>query len=244
MVKNIAHRGFSGKYPENTLLAFKKAIETGCDGIEMDVHLTKDDVVVIIHDETIDRTTNGTGRVCDYTYEQLCQFDASSDYMGVYGFEKIPTLREYFELIADHKAFITNIELKTGVIWYKGIEEKVLELIDEFDRRDTVIISSFNHYCIQRMKALAPDVKCGYLEESWILNPGAYCKAGAVECYHPYFYNMVPEQVAELKENGIEINVWTVNTVTDIQDMLDKGVDGIITNFPDVCKEMICARKG
>lgn len=103
MAKNFAHRGFSGKYPENTMLAFKKAIESGVDGIELDVQLTKDGEVVIIHDETIDRTTDGKGLVSSYTYEELSKFDASFIYRNQIEFNKIPTLREYFELIKNKK---------------------------------------------------------------------------------------------------------------------------------------------
>ena len=101
MTKNFAHRGFSGKYPENTMLAFQKAIEVVADGIELDVQLTKDGEVVIIHDETIDRTTDGKGYVVDYTYKELSKFDASYIYRGKVGFNKIPTLKEYFELVKD-----------------------------------------------------------------------------------------------------------------------------------------------
>ena len=144
MTKNFAHRGFSGKYPENTLLAFEKAVEAQTDGIELDVQLTKDGEIVIIHDETIDRTTNGKGLVVDYTYEELEKFDASYIYTGQFGFNKIPTLREYFNLIKDTN-IITNIELKTGINEYQGIEEKVYNLIKEFQLEDRVIISSFNH---------------------------------------------------------------------------------------------------
>ena len=155
MTKNFAHRGFSGKYPENTILAFKKAIEAGAQGIELDVQLTKDGEIVIIHDETIDRTTDGKCEVISYTYEELKKFDASYIYRGQMGFNKIPTLREYFELIKDTD-IVTNIELKTGINEYLGIEKKVWDMICEFNLADRIIISSFNHYSILRMKEIAP----------------------------------------------------------------------------------------
>ena len=125
MTKNFAHRGFSGKYPENTLLAFSKAIEEGVDGIENDVHLTKDGVLVVMHDELVDRTTNGKGYIKDKTYEELAQLDASYIFKE-YGPQKVPTLREYLELVKDTD-IITNIELKTGVFEYTGIEQKVYD---------------------------------------------------------------------------------------------------------------------
>ena len=238
MIKNFAHRGFSGKYPENTLLAFQKAIEVQADGIELDVQLTKDGEIVIIHDESIDRTTNGKGLVVDYTYDQLKEFDASYVYTGKFGFNKIPTLREYFNLIKGTN-IITNIELKTGIFEYVGIEEKVFNLIKEFKLEDRVIISSFNHYSVLRMKALAPNIKCGFLTETWILNPGKYTKDNCIECYHPHFAILTPDIVKSLKTFGIEINTWTVNKEDEIRDLISKKVDILIGNFPDLTKRIL-----
>ena len=149
MSKIFAHRGFSGKYPENTMLAFKKAVEIGCDGIELDVHLTKDNVLVIIHDEDIKRTANGQGLVRDMTFEELRRFDYSAGFKGVYGFNEIPTLREYFELVKDTD-IITNIELKTGIFEYPTIEQRVIDMIREFGLEKKIILSSFNHYSVLR----------------------------------------------------------------------------------------------
>ena len=242
MTKNFAHRGFSGKYPENTLLAFQKAIEAGADGAELDVQLTKDGEVVIIHDETIDRTTDGKGYVVDYTYDELSKFDASYIYRGQMGFNKIPTLREYFELVKDLD-FVTNIELKTGINEYLGIEEKVYDLIKEFKLEKKVIISSFNHFSVLRMKKIAPELKYGFLSEDWIINAGAYTASHDVQCYHPRFNNLIPEVVEELKKNGLEINTWTVNKEEDIRDLIDKKIDILIGNYPDLIKQIINENK-
>ena len=242
MTKNFAHRGFSGKYPENTLLAFQKAIEAGADGAELDVQLTKDGEVVIIHDETIDRTTDGKGYVVDYTYDELSKFDASYIYRGQMGFNKIPTLREYFELVKDLD-FITNIELKTGINEYLGIEEKVYDLIKEFKLEKKVIISSFNHFSVLRMKKIAPELKYGFLSEDWIINAGAYTASHDVQCYHPRFNNLIPEVVEELKKNGLEINTWTVNKEEDIRDLINKKIDILIGNYPNLIKQIINENK-
>ena len=242
MTKNFAHRGFSGKYPENTLLAFQKAIEAGADGAELDVQLTKDGEVVIIHDETIDRTTDGKGYVVDYTYDELSKFDASYIYRGQMGFNKIPTLREYFELVKDLD-FITNVELKTGINEYLGIEEKVYDLIKEFKLEKKVIISSFNHFSVLRMKKIAPELKYGFLSEDWIINAGAYTASHDVQCYHPRFNNLIPEVVEELKKNGLEINTWTVNKEEDIRDLINKKIDILIGNYPDLIKQIINENK-
>lgn len=238
MTKNFAHRGFSGKYPENTMLAFEKAIAEGVDGIELDVQLTKDGEVVIIHDETIDRTTNGKGYVVEYTYEELSKFDASYVYTGKMGFNKIPTLREYFELVKDLD-IVTNIELKTGINEYLGIEEKVWDMIKEFGLQDRIIISSFNHFSVMRMKKLAPEMKYGFLSEDWIIDAGKYTHSHGVQCYHPRFNNLIPEVIDELKSYGLEINTWTVNKEEDMRYLISHGIDAIIGNYPDLAKKII-----
>lgn len=236
MSKIFAHRGFSGYYPENTMLAFKKSIEIGVDGIELDVQLTKDNTVVIIHDETIDRTTNGDGLVKSYTYDELKKFDASFKFNN-FGFNRIPTLEEYFLLVKDLD-IITNIELKTSVYQYLGIEDSVLELIKKYKLEDKVIISSFNHFSILRMKKLAPQIKCGFLSEDWIIDAGKYTFSHQIECYHPRFNNLIPEVIEELKKFNIEINTWTVNDERDMLYLKEKGIDSIITNFPDMAKNL------
>lgn len=229
---NYAHRGFSGKYPENTMLAYRKAIEAGCDGIELDVQFSKDHELVLIHDEKIDRTCCHKGYVKDYTYEQLSAFDFSYKFKFRVPFQKIPTLREYFELVKNLD-IITNIELKTSIIEYPGIEQAVYDLICEYNLQKKVVISSFNHYSILRMKALDPHLVCGFLTESCLIAPGSYVSMQKVEGYHPRYTSLSKEVVQEVHEHGIRINTWTPNGKEDIQKVLDLGVDGIITNYPD-----------
>lgn len=230
--RNYAHRGFSGMYPENTMLAFEKALEAGCEGIEFDVHLTRDGKLVIIHDETIDRTSDKTGWVKDMTYEELCQVDFSYQYAGKVGFQRIPTLEEYFDLV-QNRDIISNIELKTGVWEYPGIEKAVCDLIHSRHMEEKVVISSFNHNSILRVKELDPKLTCGFLSETWILDPGQYVSAHGVEAYHPQFYMLTDAETANLKSHGVRINTWTVNEEQEIHRMIDLEVDGIISNFPD-----------
>ena len=236
MCKIFAHRGYSGKYPENTMIAFKKALECGVDGIELDVQLTKDGEVVIIHDETIDRTTTGKGFVVDYTYEELEKFDASFKFKDL-GFNKIPTLREYFQLVKDYD-IVTNVELKTGINEYLGIEEKVWELIKEYNLEEKVIISSFNHFSVMRMKKIAPQLKYGFLSEDWIIDAGKYTHSHGVQCYHPRFNNLVPDVIKELKKYNLEINTWTVNLEEDMKYLYSNNIDVIITNYPELAQEI------
>lgn len=240
---NFAHRGFSGEYPENTMLAFKKAIEAGVDGIELDVHFSKDGELVIIHDEHIDRTCNGTGRVCDYTLAELKGFDASAGFVGKYGVNEIPTLREYFELVKPVEGLITNIELKTGILEYPGIEKAVNDMILEFDLADRIIISSFNHASVMRFKEINPQIKCGYLVVECPPDFGSFTKSKGIECIHPKHQTLTKEIAAEIIANSIEINPWTVNDEEDIRRLHSIGVNSIIGNYPDKAKKVINSLK-
>ncbi len=243
MTKNFAHRGFSGKYPENTMLSFRKAVDAGADGIELDVHFTKDREVVIIHDETIDRTTDGTGAVENFTYSELSKYNAYASFEGKYDFQKIPTLREYFEFIAPIDGFITNIELKTGINEYEGIEKSVLGLIDEFNLRDRIIISSFNHFSVKRFKSLAPDVKCGFLEDSRIIDFGSYACNNGVEYVHPLYLTLTKDVFDEIYSHNIGINAWTVNDECAVRKMIENNVNAVIGNYPDMVNRVISEYK-
>ena len=230
--RNYAHRGFSGMYPENTMLAFRKALEAGCEGLEFDVHLTKDKVLVIIHDEAIDRTSGEHGLVKDMTYEELSKVDFSYRWAGQVPFQKIPTLDEYFQLVQD-KDILNNIELKTGVYEYPGIEQAVYDKILQYGMGEKVIVSSFNHHSVMRMKAIDPRIPCGFLSETWILDAADYVQSHRIEAYHPQFRMLTDEETADMKAHGRQINTWTVNEPEDIRHMIDLQVDGIIGNYPD-----------
>ncbi len=233
----FAHRGYSGRYPENTILAFEKALSASAEGIELDVHLSKDGIPVIIHDERLERTTNGTGFVCDYTAEQLNKLNACYVFKE-HGFVPLPTLEEYFVLVKPYTSVLTNIELKTNVNEYPGIETAVLQLIDRYSMRDNVIISSFNHYSVKRFKQLAADVKCAFLTSQWGFEMGAYCKRHGADFIHPIYNSVLADTTAEyyqeLEQSGIGINTWTVNDEQDMKRLLDMNINGLITDFPDV----------
>ncbi|MCT4607032.1 MAG: glycerophosphodiester phosphodiesterase family protein, partial [Marinisporobacter sp.] len=172
-----------------------------------------------------------------YTYEELSKLDASYIYTGKYGINKIPTLREYCEFVKD-KDIVTNIELKTSIFEYLGIENKVWELVKEHNLEEKVIISSFNHFSILRMKKIAPNLKYGLLSETWLIDAGKYTHNMGVQCYHPLFRNLTEEVVKEIKQYGIEINTYTVNTEEDVRDLINKGIDIVIGNFPDMVNKV------
>lgn len=238
MIKNYAHRGFKGKYPENTMLAFKKAVEEGADGIEFDIQLSKDGEIVIIHDETLDRTTNSTGLVKDYTVKELTKLNASYNEQKDHGFNPIPTLREYLEYIQD-KEIISNIELKNSIIDYDNLEEKVLDLIFEFKLEDRVLISSFNHESIMKVKEINKNIRCGVLTGSWLINPGKYTKSLGVEAYHPSAYGLDKKIITELHNNGVEVNVWIDHMDFSLEKLIDLKVDGIITDHVDKLNSLL-----
>ena len=232
-MKIMAHRGYSGKYPENTMLAFEEAAKTGADGIELDVQLTKDGQVMVIHDERIDRTTDGTGFVKDYTYEELKKFNASKVKGDRYEFQHIPTFEEYCAWVKD-KNLVTNVELKTSIIYYPEIEEKTLEIIRRYGLEDRIIFSSFNHLSILKMKELAPEIPCGALVGSKGLKcAGFYCERFGFEFYHPDYATLTEEDVRECKEHGVGINAGTVNELGGLEQMAEWNCEGVITNYPD-----------
>ncbi len=233
MTKFFGHRGYSGKYPENTLLAFDNAIEAGVDGIELDVQFSKDGKLVVIHDESVNRTTDGTGLVKELTLEELKSLDASATFTGKYGKVQIPTLEEVLSLVEKFD-IVTNIELKTGVFEYDGIEEAVAECVRKHKLSDKVIISSFNHFSIMRMRKAAPELKCGFLFESWLIDAGKYCHSHGIPCFHPMFRNLIPSVVEEVKQYGLEINTYTVNTLEDFNRLSDLNVDVAIGNYPEL----------
>ena len=307
-ILNIAHRGYSGKFDENTMLAFKKAIEYKADGIETDVQLSKDGILILIHDETLDRTTNGHGFVNDYTLDELKIFrtksvprvqalktdaleemerlkekelsidkiktleidgeknfnngnidlnvDSKKNYkIGEYTWEEveyfqkkdgeeIPTLRELLEVFSQSELKVLNLELKNSVIEYNGLEEKVLNIIDQFNLRDRVVISSFNHMSLTKIREIEKKrsklkikgygnkkLILGALTGSTLVNVPKYLQTIPVECYHPYFPSILNEEYMDgIKKAGIKVNTYTVNDIGNMKKVISAGCDSIITN--------------
>lgn len=233
-MKIIAHRGFSGIYPENTMLAFKKAIEIGADGIELDVHLSKDGQVMIIHDEALKRTTGLDGVISDYTRAELEKISAGKTKNDEFGFTPIPSLEEYLAFMAEHRDKITNIELKTAPVYYPEIEEKTLELVRKFDLEKNIIYSSFNWLSIERMQRLGTISETGLLFSGMKLyNQAHIIKSLGINYFHPDFNDLTDEIVKSYLDNKLGLNVWTVNEIEDMKVCLSWNIDGLITNFPD-----------
>lgn len=240
--KIIAHRGYSGKYPENTMLAFKQAQAHQADGIELDIHLTKDQQIVICHDEKVDRTSNGTGYIKDLTLEEI-QTYKFLNHMDQYSDEKLsditaPSLDEFFDWFTSNEMEV-NIEIKNNIFEYPGIIESVLDLIEKYQLHDRVIISSFNHRTVLAMKEMEPRLKYGFLTACSLLEPGKYCWSYSVDYYHPFYMSLTDDDILLSKELRIGLNVWTVNDEEGIRAMNEKGIDRIITNYVELAKKVI-----
>lgn len=228
----FGHRGASAYAPENTLESFKLAMDMGADGFELDVHMSKDGQLVVIHDESVDRTTDGTGLVKDLTLAQLKALDASNG-MENYRGAKIPALAEVYDLIGDTH-HIVNVEIKTDECFYPEIEEKCLALAREKGVEERIIYSSFNHHTLIRMRKLQPDVKLGMLFGDIMVKPWEYAKQLGVDYLHPMKMNIyVPGFAEGTCGAGYGINMWTINDAETMAECLKQDA-GIITNYPDV----------
>ncbi|MGJ7043857.1 glycerophosphodiester phosphodiesterase [Thermoanaerobacterium thermosulfurigenes] len=227
----IAHRGDSKNAPENTLSSFKRAVDVGSDGIELDVQLSKDGYLVVIHDERVDRTTDGIGYVKDYTLKELKRLSAGIKFGRNYMNEKIPTLTEVFELL-ENKSILVNIEIKSGLISYPGIEEKLVNCIFEYNFEDLVLISSFNHYSLKTVKDIEPRLNIGLLYECGLVEPWHIANRMHAYSLHPFYVNIIPEVVKGCKSNNVQLFPWTIDDEELMKNMIRLGVDGIITNDP------------
>ncbi|MDO5408155.1 MAG: glycerophosphodiester phosphodiesterase [Eubacteriales bacterium] len=235
-MKIYAHRGYSGMYPENTMLAFREAEKTGCDGIELDVQLTKDGIVVVVHDESLDRVSDKTGFVRDYTYEELKEVNVAYTWGGKYGFQPIPTFEEYCRWVKNTN-LTTNIELKTGVFYYEEIEEKTLNLVRKYGLEKRVLFSSFNHLSLVKMQSLEPQIPvAALLEHRGLGNAGFYCHEYGFQFYHPGIKGLNQKTVDNCKKQGIAVNVWTINAMDELEHIYEWGCDGAITNYPSIVK--------
>ena len=231
MTKIFAHRGSKGTHPENTLASFKEAVRVGSDGIELDVHLTKDGQLVVIHDETVDRTTNGTGEIRTLTLAEIKELDAGSWFHNKYAGEKIPTLEEVLLLLTE-LGFNgqLNIELKTDVIQYKGLVEKCLALQSAKDWPFAIVYSSFNPYTLVELKEANPSQEIGLLFESkeWADKGDAMLEK---ESYHPDLKLL--DWAIEWNRNQLPLRVWTLNEDTDINRCFELLIEAIFTDYPE-----------
>lgn len=235
---NFAHRGASAVCPENTMAAFEKSLELGATGIETDVQMTKDGRLVLIHDETLKRTAGAEGFVKDYTYEELSKLDAGGWFGEAFQGERIPLLEELLEL-TQSRGTIVNIELKNSSVPYPGLEEKVIEAVNQFKMGDRIVVSSFNHYSLLHCKRVDSEIRTGILYMEGLYEPWEYAKRIQADALHAYKKAVLPEWVAEAQRNGVVYHPFTVNDENEMKSLIEAGVAGIITDYPDVLSGLL-----
>lgn len=225
-----AHRGASGQYPENTMTAFEKALELNADGIELDVQYSKDRKIVVIHDETVNRTGNGAGGyIKDMTFEELRKINVG-DAEKHTPVERIPLLEEVLELVKGSSVKL-NIEFKTGIIEYEGLEEEVLHLVNGCKMADQVLYSSFNFMTIRQLLKIAPQAGAAYLFDDAMLDMPDYAAKTGVGYLHPSLRAVKEEALLQnARKKGLRLNVWTVDDPQEIRYCAEHGIDGIFTN--------------
>lgn len=232
-IKIWAHRGASGYVPENTMEAFILAHQFGADGIELDVQLSKDDQVVVIHDEKIDRTSNGKGLVRNYTLKKLRTYTFNRT-KPQYVRAPIPTLKEVLAYISG-TGMVLNIELKNGLHFYPGLEQKTVDLVREFGMQDRVIYSSFNHYSLRTVREIEPEAKIGLLHDVGMIDMPEYGARFGAYALHPRWQCLqYPDFVEGCRRNSLLINAWTLNKEEEILWACRAGVNAIVTNYPDL----------
>ena len=234
----IAHRGWSGSYPENTLIGMREAIKIGCDMIEFDVALTRDRRPIIIHDNTLSRTTNGCGQVNEFTFSELRELDAGSWFHPKYSGARLPSLDEIL-LISKGSGIMVNIEIKKEC-WddeelEDNIENQIMEAIERYQVRDRVVISSFRWGFIERIHRADPGLKTALLHYKDVgkLRPDELKDRYGAYSFNPHSHELTRKFVDKCHEVDLKVLPFTINSYQDMETFIDMGVDGIFTNHPN-----------
>ena len=240
----ISHRGANLLAPENTLPAFEASLKLHVDGFENDVHLTRDGVAVVCHDDTVERTSNGHGRICDMTLEELRALDFGSWFSPAFADAKIPTLEEFFSLCGSLK--VVNVEIKRAADGSTAIAAEVLRLAKAMGVFSKLIISSFEMDMLQACLESDPEARVCYLYapgsalcEEIIDDPVAFAKQCRLYAYHPFLAMVNKDFIDECHEAGIVVNPWTVNLAHAMAALRDWGADGVITDEPGLAMEVM-----
>jgi glycerophosphoryl diester phosphodiesterase len=228
----VAHRGGAAYAPENTLAAFKNAIDLGADYFELDVHLSSDGHVIVFHDDTLNRTSDGKGLLKDHTLAQLKKLDAGSWFSPRFKGERIPTLEEALNLARGKIGVV--IEIKNGPFFHEGIEKKVVGMIQERKMEKDVIIISFDHACLQKIHRLDPSIQTGVLFYANILDSHKVAKDVGAAYIGPGVELTTEKMIMDCQRNGIKVNPWTANDEAQINRLISWGTDAITTDRPDL----------
>lgn len=244
-IQIIAHRGASGLAPENTMAAFSKALEYNVDMIELDVHLSLDDSIIVMHDHSVNRTTNGKGDIENLTYAEIKKLDAGSWFNEKYNNERVPTLREVLQFVNGRKPILIELKWpKNGI--YKNLVKNVIQTIKDCRAESWVIVQSFETKYLQEMHALAPTISCHQLifavsdalsfSQGRSMHIGEFEPLPFVKSVNISYKFLNKNFVQNMHEKGLTVFTYTVNSEKGMQKVIKMGVDGIITNRPDVVK--------
>ncbi|MGZ9816324.1 glycerophosphodiester phosphodiesterase [Peribacillus simplex] len=230
----IGHRGASGYCPENTMASYNKAIELGADFLEVDINLSKDDVLVVLHDPTLDRTTNGKGNIRDYTAAELKELDAGSWYHSCYKNEKIPLLSEVLENFGSEVGILIELKHPSS---YPGIEQKLAEELGKFQEYSTsksrIMVHSFDMESMKRFHQLMPDIPVGVLIKRRINDQKLKEIAEFASFLNPKQTILSTKLQMQIQKHGMKVYTWTVNNKKQIRMFKKMQLDGIISDFPD-----------
>ena len=211
------------------------AEKTNVDGIESDVHISKDGKLVIFHDASVERTSNGTGFIRDLTYAELLELDIGAWKSPEFAGQRIWTLGQLLDFCRETRLLL-NLELKNYEVFYDGLEQRVIDEICARGMQEQVFVSSFNHISMQRFKELCPEIDTGLLYDKPLLDMEHYLLRSIADNMHPRYMLLQyqPELMDLFHGRGMRVNTWTVNDEESMEDMLRHGVDGIISNYPDL----------
>ncbi|PKO23742.1 MAG: hypothetical protein CVU38_02635 [Chloroflexi bacterium HGW-Chloroflexi-1] len=232
----VGHRGARGHAPENTLASFNLAVEMGVQAVETDVHLSKDGEVVLIHDHTVDRTTDGYGFVKDMTLAELKKLDAGSWYDPRFAGERILALAELLIWAKDRVG--VAIEIKNGPIYYPGIAEKTIRLLRAHDMLAQAILISFDHFVLREAKMIEPQVATGILYAGRLIDPVAAAQAAGADSLNPAWVFITPDLVQSAHAAGLAVSPWCPNDLPTLRTLDAMGVDSIGTDYPDLFEQI------
>lgn len=227
------HRGSAGIYPENTMLSFKAAYQAGADGIELDVQMSKDGELVVIHDEAVDRTTNGSGFVKDLMLSDILELDASYTFLDYSGKVNIPTLEEVLTWVATLPSFLINLELKNGIVEYPMIEGKTIELVRKYGLQKRTILSSFNHYSLVKCRELSDEIETAILYMERLYEPWKYAKQIGATGLHPNYYAVNQSIIKHSISSQVAVRPFTVNSEEDMLNLIENGCSAFFTDYPE-----------
>ncbi len=224
----IAHRGASLEAPENTLSAFRRALDLGVDAVETDVHLSSDGELVVLHESTLDRTTDGHGLVKNHSLAALRRLDAGRWFDERFAGERILTLEETLDVL---RAVRVIIEIKNGPVYYEGIAARVARVVRRSAHK-AITVSSFDHPVLREIRRLAPDMETAALFMGRLIDPLRLAREAGVSVLHPYWMWITPDLVGTAHAAGLRVEAWTVDEPEHQAHVVSLGVDGIITNQP------------